>query len=99
MVSIAALAILGAISGIGATSVATGDANAAVEAAKQMAPQGLHVALSHVPSWTHAHQVLSEHLSQYAQNGGIGAGASGGIGAAMKKGLAHIGKGLFHLHK
>ena len=96
--SITALAILGAVSGIGATSVATGDANAAVEAAKQIAPHGLQVALSHVPSWTHAHQVLSEHLSEYAQNGGIGAGATGGAGAALKKGLAHMGKAILHVH-
>ena len=96
MVSIAALAILGAISGIGATSVATGDANAAVEAAKQMAPHGLQVALSHVPSWTHAHQVLSEHLSEYAQNGGIGATTGGGIAAMLKRGLGHAGKALLH---
>ncbi len=84
---------------MGATSVATGDANTAVEAAKQLAPHGLQVALSHVPSWTNAHQVLSQHLSEYAQNGGVGAGVFGGVGAALKKGLAHVGKGLLHLHK
>lgn len=92
MVSITALAILGAITGIGATSVATGDASTAVEAAKQAAPQGLHVALSHVPSWTHAHQVLTEHLSQYAQNGGIGASSGAGIATTIKRGLGHAGK-------
>lgn len=94
--SLTALAILGAITGLGATSVATGDASTAVEAAKQAAPQGLHVALSHLPSWTHAHQVLSAHLSQYAQNGGIGATAGAGIAATIKKGLGHAGKLILH---
>jgi hypothetical protein len=98
MVSIAALAILGAVAGIGGTSMATGDATIAIEAGKQMAPHGLQVALSHVPSWTHAHQVLSEHLSEYAQNGTIGAGLAAGVGAALKKGLAHMGKAILRLH-
>ncbi|HZW58223.1 MAG TPA: hypothetical protein VFF30_18185 [Nitrososphaerales archaeon] len=98
-VSISILAILGAVTGLGATSVATGDASTAIEAAKQIGPHGLQIALAHVPSWTHAHQVLTDHLSQYAQNGSIGAGVAGGIGAAFRKGLAHAGKALFHLHK
>jgi hypothetical protein len=96
MVSITALAILGAISGLGLTSVATGDASTAMEAAKQLAPHGLNVALSHVPSWTHAHQLLSDHLSEYAQNGSVGAGVTGGTGAAIKKGIAHMGKAISH---
>ena len=99
MVSLVALAVMGAISGVGATSLANGDASTAVQAATQAAPHGLAIALQHVPSWTHAHQVISEHLSQYAQNGSVGAGAFGGIGAAMKKSMAHMGKALFHLHK
>ena len=97
MVSIAALAILGAISGIGATSVANGDASSAIQAAGQLAPHGLSVAMSHVPTWTHAHQVLSQHLSQYAQNGTAGSGVLGGLGAAFKKGFAHIGKSMIRL--
>ena len=99
MVSLALLAVLGAASGIGATSLANGDASAAVQTASQLAPHGLSVAISHVPSWTHAHKVLSQHLSQYAQNGGIGAGVFGGVGAALKKGLSHIGNAITHLHK
>jgi hypothetical protein len=99
MVSIAALAILGAISGMGATTLATGDASSAVQAASQVAPHGLSMALSHVPSWTHAYQVLSQHLSEYAQNGGVGAGVFSGIGMALKKGLAHAGKALLHIPK
>lgn len=94
MVSIAALAILGAISGMGATSVANGDASSAIQTASQLAPHGLSVALQHVPSWTHAHEVLSQHLSQYAENGGAGSGIFGGFGAAFKKGLGHFGKAL-----
>ncbi|MDH2901489.1 MAG: hypothetical protein PXY39_11005 [archaeon] len=94
MVSIAALAILGAMSGIGATSVANGDASSAVQAASQLAPHGLSIALQHVPSWTHAHEVLSQHLSQYAENSGAGSGIFGGLGVAFKKGFAHIGKAL-----
>ena len=95
MVSIIALGILGTISGIGATSVATGDASSALEAAKQVAPHGLQIALSHVPSWTHAHQVLSDHLSQYAQNGAIGGTSGTGVAAILKKGFGHVGKALF----
>jgi hypothetical protein len=94
MVSIAALAILGAISGMGATSIANGDASTAFQAASQLAPHGLSIALSHVPSWTHAHEVLSQHLSQYAQNSGASSGIFGGLGVAFKKGLGHIGKVL-----
>lgn len=91
MVSLIVLAALGAASAIGATAVANGDANTAMEAVKQVAPHGLHVALSHVPSWTHAHEVLTEHLSKYGESGGAGAGATTGVGAVVKKGLAHAG--------
>jgi hypothetical protein len=94
MVSIAALAILGAVSGVGATSIANGDASSAVQAATQLVPHGLSVAMAHVPSWTHAHEVLSQHLSQYAQNSGAGSGIFGGLGTAFKKGLGHFGKVL-----
>jgi hypothetical protein len=98
MVSITALAILGAISGMGATSLANGDASSAIQAATQLAPHGLSVALQHVPTWTHAHEVLSQHLSQYAENGGAGSGISGGLGAALKKGFAHFGKTIIRFH-
>ena len=79
---------------MGATSVATGDASAAVEAAKQVAPHGLNVALSHVPTWTYAHQVLSNHLSDYAGSGTAGGAGGAGIGAAMKKVAANATKKL-----
>jgi hypothetical protein len=52
-------------------------------------PPGLHVALSHVPQSSHAYQVLSQHLSDYAQNGGVGAAGSAGAAAVAKKGIAH----------
>jgi hypothetical protein len=92
MVSLAILAALGAITAMGATSVVNGDASAAVEAAKQAAPYGLHVALSHVPSWTHAHEVLSQHLSQYAGSGTAGGAGGSGIGAAMKRAASNAAK-------
>ena len=50
------------VAGAAATVVAaaaTGDAKGAAHA---IAP-GLKVALAHVPSWTHAYQVLSERLA------------------------------------
>ncbi|MEM0074830.1 MAG: hypothetical protein QXR69_02740 [Conexivisphaerales archaeon] len=84
MVSIIALAALGALAGAGATAAATGDLNTAAQMAANAVPPGLHIALAHVPSWTHAHQVLTEHLKLYAQNGSIGAGTSGGLGTAIK---------------
>src|SRR5439155_12900569 len=37
------------------------------------------VALAHVASWTHAHQVLTQHLSAYTQNGGAGAAGTVGL--------------------
>ncbi|MDG6922646.1 MAG: hypothetical protein JRN67_05055 [Nitrososphaerota archaeon] len=89
-----ALGILGVVTGIGATSVATGDASTAINAIKQVAPHGLQVALSHVPSWTHAHQVLSQHLSQYAQNGAVGGTSGAGVAATIKRGLGNISKAL-----
>lgn len=96
MVSILALGILGTIAGIGATSMATGNPSAAVEAAKQATPHGLQVALSHIPSWTHAYKVLQEHLSNYAQNGAVAGSTTAGVGAALKKALGHAGKTLLH---
>lgn len=89
MVSIAVLAALGGLSAAAATAATTGDASTVVSAI-HVAPPGLHVALSHVPSWTHAYQVLTQHLSAYAQNGGASAAGTAGVGAAIKKGL-HLG--------
>ena len=53
-------------------------------------PPGLHVALSHVPSASHAYDVLTQHLSLYAQAGGVGSTATGGVAAALKHDL-HLG--------
>lgn len=96
MVSIIGLGILGTIAGIGATSVATGNASAAIEAAKQVTPHGIQVALSHVPSLTHAYKVLQEHLSNFAQNGAAGGSTGAGVGAALKKAVGHAGKALIN---
>jgi hypothetical protein len=96
MVSILALGILGTITGVGATSVATGDASTAIEAVKQAAPHGMQIALSHVPTWAHAHQVLSEHLSKYAEGGGVGATSGAGLAAALKSKAAQAANALLH---
>ncbi len=45
------IAVAGVATAVGAAAVATGNAH------------GLSIALQHVPSWTHAHSVLS-HLFQ-----------------------------------
>ena len=73
------------------TAVATGDASAAVNAVHAI-PPGLHVALSHVPSTSHAYQVLQQHLSLYAGTGTAGTAATGGVATAVKHGL-HLGLG------
>jgi hypothetical protein len=91
MVSTTVLAALGGLAATASTVVATGDASAAVNAVHGV-PPGLHVALSHVPSTSHAYQVLKEHLSLYAQTGGAGTAATGGVAAAVKHGL-HLGIG------
>ena len=46
----------------------------------------LQVALAHVPSWTHAHQVLTQHLSAYTQNAGAGAAGTAGL-EGVRRGL------------
>ena len=89
MATLIALATLGALSAVGVTAAANGDANTAIEAVKQVAPHGLNVALAHVPTWTHAHEVLTQHLSNYAQNGTAGGGTATGVGAAVKKAATH----------
>jgi hypothetical protein len=72
MVSIVVLAVLGGAAGLGATAVANGEASLAANAVAHAIPPGLHVALGDVPSWTHAHKVLTEHLSDYTAGGSIG---------------------------
>ena len=93
MVSLGILAALGGLSAVGATAVATGDASAAIGVVHAALPSGLNIALSHVPSWTHAHEVLTQHLSAYATNGQFGAGGAAGTGAAVKNALA---QGMAH---
>lgn len=91
MVSTIALAVLGGLAATTTTAVATGDASAIANAA-HVVPPGLHVALSHVPSASHAYQVLQQHLSLYAGSGGAGTAAAGGVAAVVKHGL-HLGLG------
>ena len=62
---------------------------ARASAAVHAAPHGLQVALAHVPSWTHAYQVLTQHLSAYTQNGGAGAAGTAGL-EGVRRGL-HLG--------
>ncbi len=91
MVSTIILAVLGGAAATATTAVATGDASTAV-AAVHTVPPGLHVALSHVPSTSHAYEVLKQHLSLYAGSGSTGMAATGGAAAAIKHGL-HLGLG------
>lgn len=49
-----------------ATTAATQDASTVANAASAI-PQGLHVALSHVPSASHAMEVLKQHLAVFEQ--------------------------------
>ncbi len=74
--------MLGGAAATAATAAATGGASAAVNAL----PAGLKVALAHVPSWSQAYQILTQHLSAYGQNASTGAA---GIGAALHKALVH----------
>ncbi len=82
MAPILGIAAIGAAATTAATAAATGEASAAVHL---FAP-GLKVALTHVQSWSHAYQILTQHLSALGENG------VGGIGTGMKafaRGLAH----------
>ena len=90
MVSTLVLAALGGIAATATTAVATGDASTAANAV-HVVPPGLHVALSHVPSTSHAYEVLKQHLSLYAGTGTAGTAATG-VAAAAKHGL-HLGLG------
>jgi hypothetical protein len=91
MVSTILLAALGGLAATTTTAVATGDASSVVNAAHAV-PPGLQVALAHVPSTSHAFEVLKAHISLYAQTGSAGTAATGGVAAAAKHGL-HLGLG------
>lgn len=80
------LAALGGLAATATAAVATGDASALAHAA-HVAPAGLKVALSHVPSASHAYDVLCQHQSLYAGTGMAGTAATGGAAAAVKHGL------------
>ncbi len=82
---------MGGIAATTATAVATGDASSAASVVHAM-PPGLHVALSHVPSTSHAYEVLKQHLSIYTSAGAGGTAVTGGVAAAVKHGL-HLGLG------
>jgi hypothetical protein len=90
MVSTIALAAIGGIAATAAAAAGTGDASA-LAASVHLVPPGLSVALSHVPSASHAYQMIQQHLSVYAGAGGAGTTA-GGVAAAVKNGL-HLGLG------
>ena len=85
------LAALGGVAATATAAVAAGDASTLAHAS-QTVPPGLHVALSHVPSASHAYEVLRQHLSLYAGSGTAGITATGGAAAAAKHGL-HFGLG------
>jgi hypothetical protein len=91
MVSTLVIAALGGVAATTTTAVATGDASAVANALHSV-PPGLHVALAHVPSTSHAYDVLKEHLSLYAGAGSTGTAATGGVAAAIRHGL-HLGLG------
>ncbi len=91
MVSTIVLAALGGVAATATTAVATGDASGLAQAAHTV-PPGLQVALSHVPSTSHAFEVLKQHLSLYAGTGSAGTAATGGVAAAIRHGL-HLGLG------
>ena len=85
MVSTIVLAALGGLAATATTAAATGDASG-LAAHAHLVPPGLNVALSHVPSASHAYEVLKQHLSLYAGTGGAGSAATGAA-AAIKHGL------------
>jgi hypothetical protein len=91
MVSTILLAALGGVATTATTAVATGNASAAASVV-HVVPPGLQVALSHVPSTSHAFDVLKEHLSLYAGTGSAGTAVTGAVATALKHGL-HFGLG------
>jgi len=92
MVTTIVLAALGGAVATATTAVATGDASTAANVAVHVVPPGLNVALAHVPSTSHAYEVLKQHLSLYAGTGAAGTAATGGVAAAVRHGL-HLGLG------
>ena len=86
MVPTIILAALGGVAATATAAAATGNASAAAGAVHAI-PPGLHVALAHVPSASHAYEVLKGHLSLYAGSGAAGAAATGGVAAAARHGL------------
>jgi len=90
MVSTIVLAVLGGAAATATTAVVTGDASTLANAAHAV-PPGLKVALAHVPSTSHAFDVLKQHLSLYAGTGTAGTAVTGGA-AAARHGL-HFGLG------
>ena len=90
MVSTMILAALGGVAATATTAVATGDASVLAHAAHAV-PPGLRVALSHVPSMSHAYDVLKQHLFLYAGTGTAGTAATGMVAAAKHE--LHLGLG------
>lgn len=80
--------MLAAIGGAAAatTALATGNTVVATGVAHAI-PPGLKVALAHVPSWTKAHEVISEKVSEFLQSGGVGAASAAGLSEAVKHGI------------
>lgn len=85
------MALLGGVAATATTAATTGDAGTALGLA-HAAPQGIQIALSHVPSASNAYAVLKEHLSLYVGTGAAGASGAAGVAAAVKHGL-QIGLG------
>ncbi|MDG6949283.1 MAG: hypothetical protein JRN16_03945 [Nitrososphaerota archaeon] len=86
MVSTLVVALLGGLAATASTAAATGDASVLAHAA-QTVPPGLQVAMAHVPSASHAYEVLKAHLSLYAGTGTAGTVGAGGASMAVKHGL------------
>ncbi len=82
MTPLLAIAALGAAAA--AAAAAAGDASGVAN----VLPPGLKIALAHVPSWSHAYQVLTQHL-QGSQQGSSGSTARAAGLIAAKKALTH----------
>lgn len=80
--------VIAALGGLAATAASLSVGNAAAaSSAVHAVPPGLQVAMSHVPSASHAYEVLKQHLALYSGTGAVGATASGGVAAVAKHGL------------
>ncbi|PSN87539.1 hypothetical protein B9Q03_10395 [Candidatus Marsarchaeota G2 archaeon OSP_D] len=66
---------------------------AALFVASRSTPPGLKTALEHVPIWTHAHQVLENHLSLYT-----GSGVAGGVGTGLAAKKLALKKAIIGKH-